>query len=216
MPTPPSSPSTLRKVAPYLAIAAACFALAWCSFSGDTAVDPLLTPPVQQVTTPPPNTPASTTPIAQTKEYAEEPSLIDQIKALETSGALPELDRSTDIKGPDQNLNGVRDDIEAWIAAQPMKEGQKKAAMQTAEVIQKSLLVDLNDKVAQQAIGDEGMLSTACLSDAYRPDYQDSYKVSSKIEAMTANTKERATRYMQYNRARSGSSTKYPINYACP
>ena len=88
--------------------------------------------------------------------------------------------------------------------------------MQDAAVMQKTLLVDLHDKVAQQAIGDEGMLATACLSDAYMPDYQDSYKVSSKIEAMTANTKERAMRYMQYNRARSGSSTKYPTNYKCP
>ncbi len=45
-----------------------------------------------------------------------EPTLSDNIKTLEDSGVIPKLDRSSDIKGPDQNLNGVRDDIDAWIS----------------------------------------------------------------------------------------------------
>lgn len=144
------------------------------------------------------------------------PTLAEQIKTLEDTGAYPKLDRSTDIKGPDTNNNGVRDDIDTWIAAQPITDVQKRAATQKAVVLQKKLLVDLNDKAALQAVGDESMLSTACLGDAYNPNRDESYKISSKIEAMTANTKERAMRYIQYNKARSGSSTKYPKNYTCP
>lgn len=143
------------------------------------------------------------------------PSLAAQIKTLEDNGTIPKLDRSADIKGPDVNNNGVRDDIDAWIATLPITEVQKKAAIFDAQVMQKTLLVDLNDKVALQKIGDEGMLSTACMGDAYMPDRRESYKLSAKIEAMTANTKERAKQYILYNNARSGSSTKYPNSYTC-
>lgn len=143
------------------------------------------------------------------------PSISDQIKTLEDNGTIPKLDRSTDIKGPDANNNGVRDDIDAWIATLPITEVQKKAAIQTAIGLQKTLLVDLNDKVALKALDDESMLSTVCLGDAYMPEYKESFKLSSKIEAMTANTKERAKLYILYNNARSGTSTKLPNSYTC-
>ncbi len=144
------------------------------------------------------------------------PTLAQQIKTFEGSGAYPKLDQSNSIKGPDQNLNGVRDDIDAWIAAQPITEQQKRASTQLAAILQKNLSVDLNDKVALQAMGDEGMLASACLFDAYLPNYEESTKMSRKIESMTANTRERSLRYMQYNSARSGSSTQVPTNRTCP
>jgi hypothetical protein len=53
-------------------------------------------------------------------------SLPEQIKALEDSGQLPKLDRSSDIRGPDADNNGIRDDIDAWIAAQPITDAQKR------------------------------------------------------------------------------------------
>jgi hypothetical protein len=59
------------------------------------------------------------------------------------------------------------------------------------------------------------MASTNCLSDVFMPNFQESYKLSGKIEAMTANTKARAYRYIQYNRARSGSSTLLPDGDTC-
>lgn len=144
------------------------------------------------------------------------PTLAQQIKTLEGSGAYPKLDQSNSIKGPDQNLNGVRDDIDTWIAAQPITEQQKRAATQVAVSLQKTLTVDLNDKVALQAGADEGILSQACLRDAYLPNFGENTKIVRKIEAMTANTRERSLRYMQYNSARSGSSTSAPTNYTCP
>ena len=150
--------------------------------------------------------------VATTKEL----SLTDQIKALEASGKLPKLDQSADLKGPDQNLNGVRDDIEAWIETQPMTDVQKRAATQDAAVLQKTLLVDLNDKAALKALSEEGMLSLSCLHDAYLPNFEAGTKMSRKIEAMIANTRERSLRYMQYNSAMSGSSTRAPTNYTCP
>lgn len=143
------------------------------------------------------------------------PALLDQIKALEASGQLPQLDRSSSIPGPDANHNGVRDDIEAWIAALPITDKQKKAALQKARGNQKMLLVDLTDKAALQALGDEGAAGIACLADVFMPNYQDGYKLRAKIEALTANTKERARRYLDYNRARSGSVTRLPDGNTC-
>ncbi len=42
-------------------------------------------------------------------------ALAEQIKALEASGQLPKLDRSSDIRGPDNDNNGIRDDIDARV-----------------------------------------------------------------------------------------------------
>jgi len=143
------------------------------------------------------------------------PTLAQQIKALEDSGAYPKLDRSTDLKGPDQNLNGVRDDVEAWINAQPITDVQKKAAMQDAEVFQRTLLVDLTDKAALQSVGDAMAAATVCTSEVFKSNSNAGYMLSNKIEAITFNTKERTMRYIAYNQARSGSTTKLPSGNTC-
>ena len=141
--------------------------------------------------------------------------LKDTIQSLEDSGKIPKLDRSNDLLGPDANSNGVRDDIDAWIAALPITDAQKKAAHQEAAQHQATLTIDLKDKAALQASGDRGMASTKCIGDVFMPKYQDGYDLSTKIEAITFNTKERSMRYMDYNQARSGSSTTYPQGNTC-
>lgn len=142
------------------------------------------------------------------------PTLRERIAALERSGAYPTLDRSTDIAGPDTNSNGVRDDIEAWIQTQPLNDAQKKALMQDARATQRTLLVDLNDKAALQKAGEGFGASFNCGMMQF-PEYSDFSKFAGKIEAMTANTRQRAERYMRYNAARSGSSTRSPDGDTC-
>lgn len=143
------------------------------------------------------------------------PTLSAQIQAMESSGQLPKLDRSTDIKGPDTDNNGIRDDIDAWIAAQPITDAQKKAAQQMARVHQAKILADLNDKAALQALGERSAASVVCLGDVFMPDYQKGYDLGSQLEAMMANTKERTKQYIAYNRARSGSSGRLPEGNTC-
>jgi len=145
---------------------------------------------------------------------AHPPTLRDQIAALEQSGAYPKLDRSTDIAGPDANANGVRDDIEAWIAAQALSESQKKALLQKARTLQQTLLASLDDKDALQRAGESLAASSRCGMLQF-PEYSDFSKLAGQIEAMTANTRQRAERYMQYNKARSGSSTTSPNGDTC-
>ena len=55
-------------------------------------------------------------------------AVTEQIAQLQKGGKLPKLDRSTDIKGPDTDNNGIRDDIDAWIVALPITDVQKRAA----------------------------------------------------------------------------------------
>jgi hypothetical protein len=128
-----------------------------------------------------------------------------KIQELETSGKLPNLDRSTSIPGPDANKNGVRDDIEAYVAALPITTVQKAAAMQHAKVFQQTLTVDLEDKAALDRIGALNARAINCEVDVFMPKYQDGFDLGSKLEAMTANTKERAKQYLAYNKAVSGS-----------
>ena len=151
-----------------------------------------VTPPIGQAPTPPSvgNTPLT---------------IKEQIKALEDSGKLPKLDRSSSIAGPDINKNGIRDDIDAWIGALPITDAQKKAAEQAARVRQAELLVDLNDKAEHDRLGVMASRSIKCLRVVFMPDYQRGYDLSSQIEAITANTKERAKQYIAFNRAVSGT-----------
>jgi hypothetical protein len=142
-------------------------------------------------------------------------SLPEQIKAVEDSGQLPKLDRSKDLRGPDAENNGIRDDIDAWIAAQPMPDAQKKAARQMARVQQAKILIDLSDKSALQMLGDQSMRAVSCLVDVSKPNNQQGYDLVDKIEALTANTKERVKQYLAYNRARPGSVTELPAGNTC-
>ncbi len=142
-------------------------------------------------------------------------SVAAQIQSLERRGQVPKLGSSTDIEGPDTDNNGIRDDIDAWIAAQPITDTQKKAAQQMARVHQAKILADLNDKAALQALGERSAASVVCLGDVFMPEYQKGYDLGSQLEAMMANTKERAKQYIAYNRARSGSVTELPSGNTC-
>jgi len=133
---------------------------------------------------------------------------------LERKGGYPTLDRSSDIAGPDANKNGVRDDIEAWINTLNVTVSQRKALMQDARATQRTLLVDLTDKAAVQRVGEGLMASNHCGAIRFKP-FAEFIGPSQKIEAMTANTRERAERYMQYNKARTGSSTTLPNYDTC-
>ena len=138
-------------------------------------------------------------------------SVRSMIEALEKSGAAPALDRSSDIRGPDVNANGVRDDIEAYINALPLTPKQIKAAMQDAKAVQLALTVSLNDKIALQGVGNAMAAAIKCHG-SVDANY---FPLSVKIEAMTANTRERTKRYLAYNAARSGSTTGWPSGDTC-
>jgi hypothetical protein len=157
----------------------------------------------------PPSSPAS----SPTGSIVSPPSLKMQIEELENQGKLPKLDRSTSIVGADANSNGVRDDIDAYINSLALTPAQQRAAIQKAKALQNTLTVDLTDKAALQKVGDGLMASTKCLGENFVD--PSTSQMSARIESITANTRERAKRYMEYNAARSGSSTSWPDGDTC-
>jgi hypothetical protein len=190
------------------------------SACGDKSSSPNMVPPEMPsaVSIVPPATPISPSSPASspTGPVVSPPSLKMQIEELENQGKLPKLDRSASIVGPDVNANGVRDDIEAYINALALTSVQQRAAMQKAKALQNTLTVDLTDKAALQIVGNGLMASTKCSGENFRePDGAPDSYLSSRVEAMTANTRERSRRYMEYNAARSGSVTSYPTVDTC-
>lgn len=201
-----SFPNPCAKLAdaPYRGFALAMLALLLAACGGGKAPPQAASPPESQ--------------------RPQERSLKDQLDALEKQGALPALDRSTDIAGPDTNGNGVRDDIDAYIATLPVSEPVKKAARQVARVQQKSLLIDLKDQPALLRLADAEAASTACMSSTIlsgvAPELQskvlrDGHAITLKIEAITVNTPERAERYLAYMRALHGTTTTYLSGKVC-
>jgi predicted component of type VI protein secretion system len=84
-----------------------------------------------------------------------------------------------------------------------------------ARVQQAKILADLSDKAALQMLGERSAAGVVCLADSFTPDYQKSSELRSQLEAMMANTKERAKQYIAYNRAQSGSSGRLPDGDTC-
>lgn len=197
----------MRKISIFLGLIGLSFATYYVFSSGEESKPDVVLLPRSPATTALPDNLVTPTVAVTAVATIATPSLEEQIKGLETSGVLPKLDRSTSIQGPDQDLNGVRDDIDTWIAALPISESQKKAAIQKAIGLQNTLLVDTKDKVAMDASGDELSAGVQCLGNAFMPNYQEGYTLGAKLEALTANTRERAHQYIKYNRAASGSST---------
>ncbi len=144
-------------------------------------------------------------------------SLESAVARLEASGELPVLDRTDSLAGIDANANGVRDDIERHIEKKYTEPAQRRAAMQTASVLQKKLLVDTNDAAALDAVSALGMRATNCQSSVF-PKIEDlpaMWQMFSDLEAMTTNTKKRLLAYLAYNKARSGSVSTLPGGDTC-
>jgi hypothetical protein len=173
-----------------------------------------------------PSTPAAGTPPGTTQPPppSEPRSMKEQLAELERTGVLPQLDRSTDVAGPDTDNNGIRDDIDAYIAALPVSEPVRQAARQVARVQQRALLIDLQDRTALMALADASMASTSCMSDVSDvgatpqerfQSRRNGAAVTFRIEAITANTPERAERYLAYMRALHGTTTESPFGNRC-
>lgn len=133
----------------------------------------------------------------------------------EVHGKRLELDRSSDIRGPDANNNGIRDDIDTWIAAQPIADAPKRALQQAARVQQAELLVDLTNKSERDRLRELSMRSVNCLGDIFLPDDQRVQDWGSKIAAITLNTQQRAGQSTAYHQADSGFGGVLPEGNTC-
>lgn len=140
----------------------------------------------------------------------------EKIAELESSGEIPKLERGPDISGTDSNTSGVRDDIESLLTAE-YTGAQLAAALQTAKAFQKALLVDIEDINAVKVVDREISRGINCIYSHF--DGADGSKqpgqVAQELESMTANTKDRLSAYLKYNKALDGTSSALPEGDTC-
>lgn len=128
---------------------------------------------------------------------------------------LPE-DLSPGLKGQDQNANGIRDDIDQVIATEYSSTPElKKAAEMEAQGLQ-AFMQATTPKDAYVAANKLG-ISTECLFRALpgRANYERRHELSNRLEALTANTKERFEKYWASNGLISGATFSLPKEVVC-
>jgi hypothetical protein len=139
-----------------------------------------------------------------------------KIAQLEDTGALPKLDRSADIKGPDADGNGIRDDIDAIIRKTYSVPAQRKAAEQYAAVSQAQMVVDVNDKAAVKALSVRSARAINCLIQQFgttqAPLFSD---VQGSLANYTTDTKARMKAQLAYSKALDGSVVSLPEGNTC-
>lgn len=150
-------------------------------------------------------TPSATTPSATIQET---------IRTLEISGKLPTLDRSASIVGPDTNANGVRDDVDAYIAAQGYTAPQLKAAQQSAKAQADIFLVDISNQGTLRSSDLSLQKSIKCLYLRFSDPIQ-AHTVGKNIEKITVNTKVRVEAYIKYQIAMNGKVLASPQGDTC-
>ncbi|QBP14399.1 hypothetical protein [Cupriavidus metallidurans] len=136
------------------------------------------------------------------------------VQRLEQTGQLPILDRSPDVKGPDANGNGIRDDIETYISKQPYDAGQRAAVEQLAKSLQATLLVDVSNNEALRAVDQQANRAIHCIWSRFTTTAAASGAVT-MYEKLTANTEFRARAYLAYSKALDGTVSSQPRGDTC-
>ena len=157
---------------------------------------------------------SSSTTTAATTTIPNVQTTKEKIQALEASGKLPALDRSESISGPDVDANGVRDDIDAYIAKQSYTASQTKSVQQLAKSVGNILRADTTSQDVLRATDLDLQKSIKCMHLRFS-DSQQASIVGKNIEKMTANTKQRVEAYIKYQVAMNGKVLASPQGDTC-
>ncbi|MBU9200036.1 hypothetical protein KTD31_01290 [Burkholderia multivorans] len=118
-----------------------------------------------------------------------------ELQALDSHGKLPALDWSTDLKGPDKDGNGIRDDVDAIIRAGdtgpawPVKfknAAQRAAVNQLAKAYQTVATVDVRDSKAVEAAKQKLTSALECAQSRF--EINDMSMMDGSLEVYTFNT----------------------------
>lgn len=131
----------------------------------------------------------------------------EKLEALENSGAIPKLERTDSVAGIDANANGVRDDVEAYIATHYSNPAQRAAVLQFAAVTQAAMVVDKADLAAAKAISVRVDRAINCLYSKFEVSSGAKHPaaVGQEIESISTNTKKRLLAYLAFSKALDGT-----------
>ena len=185
------------RAVPLWVLASAALALTAC---GGGTSSPDSAGPAPSAPSTPTNTPTSTPPAAGSETPAQ---IMAAVAALEANGTLPILDVSDSLGGTDANNNGVRDDVEAYISAQPDSTPQRAALQQIAKALQSILLLDTSKAPDVAAAATAMRRGVACVWSAYDP--SNAHDRNMRMQQLTVNTMARLVAYEKFNSAMDGT-----------
>ena len=141
--------------------------------------------------------------------------IAETLTALEASGALPTLDRSVSIEGPDTDSDGVRDDIENYIASLPDTTLQKASLRQAARTLTQAMRMGMGHPDTDELERMTERLADAvnCIWETYGPD-----AATDKVQDMTkitVNTPERFEADTEFNNMVRGLVVYIPEGDTC-
>lgn len=136
-----------------------------------------------------------------------------RLDALVANGQLPTLDRSATLAGIDADGNGIRDDVDAWIAARNVAAAPASALRQHARSLQATLAVDVADAAAVRAAEQSLSRSMHCVYGRLSPDDAGAY--AADLKKITMNTKARVIAYVGFAHALNGSVISMPRGDTC-
>ncbi len=132
---------------------------------------------------------------------------------LQNKGQLPTLDVSTTPEGPDQDGNGVRDDIDTIIKSMPENASQKSHILSLAKSLRQSLTVDPKDQASMDALSVNIARSIGCIYELYD---LDTARIRVRmVRNYTVNTIDRFRAFQKFNVAMHSSVTTLPATGAC-
>lgn len=140
-------------------------------------------------------------------------SLSEAIAVATNNGTLPNLNRDSTVAGPDSNNNGVRDDLDAYIASLPDTAPQKAALTQFSSSMQTAMLTDTADSAALSAAFTGIANATVCVFSRYAPSLANEKRLN--IRKLTANTRARVYAYMTFGQAVNGKTVALPEGDGC-
>jgi hypothetical protein len=124
---------------------------------------------------------------------------------------LANLDRSTDVAGPDKDGNGVRDDIDQVIAGFGLTASQAKALTQFAAALQVAILTS-PDRTSAYSNAVELHRGQECVFSQLTAD---STKYTKQIKAFTLNTQPRVMAFADFSHNASGAVYPQPTGTVC-
>ena len=152
-------------------------------------------------------------PTASTSATNSSQTPAQAFQSLQQSGVLPTLDVTNTVQGTDSNGNGVRDDLDAYIASLPDSNTKKKALTQLAAAIQDTMTVNTTNSTALAATSSTLNLAVNCVW--YQYGSPQAHEKVMLIEELSVNTMTRLNAYEAYNSARNGSATALASGNTC-
>ena len=139
-----------------------------------------------------------------------------QLNEVERRSGQLQLNIDHNLMGTDADLNGVRDDIDLYIAQNFKQIAQQRAVTQYAVQLQKSLLVDKQNLAQVKNISFEKSRAIGCIYEQFPVDgLPKARTVVKDISAITMNTKIRFKAHLAFSQALDGAVMTLVNNNLC-